>query len=357
MRAAVFLDGGFTLADLPEPVPGPGQVLVRPLVCGICGSDLHTRHHAAHLGAMLTRAGFRGFMDPARPVVMGHEFTCEVIDYGPGTRRTIDRGGRVVGLPFVATQGGAALLGYSNDLNGAFAQLMVIDEAAMFAVPDAVSTDVAALAEPLAVAVHAINVAAVDVGCAIAVYGCGPVGLFIIARLKRLRLGPVLAIDPDAHRRGFAEIMGADAVITPDPDAVARWWNTQGVPIGVSDAGIARASGIAARRPVVFECVGKPGMIAAIAEQAPVGATVTVVGVCMESDRFEPGLLVQKQLNLRFVFAYQPDEFAEAVAMIAAGPDTLAPLVTGHVALADITTAFDRLERGGKDAKVHIVIE
>ncbi len=63
MRAAVLSDGKFTVENLPAPSPGPGQILVRPLVCGICGSDLHTRHHARHLGALFQRAGFPGLAD------------------------------------------------------------------------------------------------------------------------------------------------------------------------------------------------------------------------------------------------------------------------------------------------------
>ncbi|MFD2136701.1 alcohol dehydrogenase catalytic domain-containing protein [Novosphingobium resinovorum] len=63
---------------------GQGQVLVAPLACGVCGSDLHARDHADHLCALLHRAGFRGFMDPARPVVMGHEFCAELLESASG---------------------------------------------------------------------------------------------------------------------------------------------------------------------------------------------------------------------------------------------------------------------------------
>ena len=102
MRAAVFQKGGFQIENLPAPNPGPGQMLVRPLVCGICGSDLHTRHHAHHLANLLQRAGFKGFMNPDKPVVLGHEFCCEIIDYGSGCERRVPIGQRVIGLPFMA---------------------------------------------------------------------------------------------------------------------------------------------------------------------------------------------------------------------------------------------------------------
>ena len=354
MRAAVFSDGRFTVENVPSPAPGPGQILVRPLVCGICGSDLHTRHHAHHLADLLQRAGFKGFMNPDKPVVLGHEFCCEVLDYGPGCRKEIPKGHRVVGLPFMATGDGLVLLGYSNTYNGAFAEQMVMQEDATFAVPDHVSTDIAALSEPLSVAVHAVAAANPGPDAAYVVYGCGPVGLSVIARLKYLGHGPVLAIDPDPARRKFAETMGADAVMAPAADAVGRWWEGQGTPIGVSDAAAARAAGLAGRRPVIFECVGKPGILRAIAYEAPAGASIIVVGVCMNPDSFEPGYMIQKELQMRFVFAYTAPEFAEATQMLAKRPELFAPLITGHATLDNVTEAFDALERGGSQAKVLI---
>jgi threonine dehydrogenase-like Zn-dependent dehydrogenase len=355
MRAAVFSEGRFKVENLPTPVPGAGQILVRPLVCGICGSDLHTRHHAHRLADLLHRAGFRGFMSPDRPVVLGHEFCCEVLDYGTDCNRKIPRGQRVIGLPFMADPAGVVLLGYSNSYNGAFAEQMILQESATFAVPDHVPTDVAALAEPLAVAVHAVNAANADGSCAFVVYGCGPVGLFVIARLRHLGLGPILAVDPDPARRQFAERVGADVVTAPSPERVGGWWHERGAPLGVSDASAARAAGLAGRRPIIFECVGKPGLLKSIAEEAPVGASMIVVGLCMNADSIEPAYLIQKEIAMRFVFAYNAEEFAEAADMLAKNPDRVAPLVTGHETLDRVTQAFDTLEQGGSQAKVLII--
>lgn len=354
MRAAVFADGKIKVENLLSPKPKAGQMVVRPLVCGICGSDLHTRHHAHHLANLLQRAGFKGFMDPDRPVVLGHEFCCKVLDYGPDCKRTVPVGERVVGLPFLADPSGLVLLGYSNVYNGAFAEEMVLQEDATFAVPDHVPTDVAALAEPLAVAVHAVNAAQPGPDCAFVVYGCGPVGLFVIARLRHLGLGPILAVDPDPARRAFAEKLGADAVTAPSPERVGAWWGERGAPLGVSDAAAARAAGLAGRRPIIFECVGKPGLLKSIAEEAPASASMVVVGLCMSPDTIEPSYLIQKQISMRFVFAYDAAEFAEATRMLAANPDRVAPLVTGHETLENVPAAFDLLERGGAHAKILI---
>ncbi|MGV1684858.1 zinc-binding dehydrogenase [Sphingopyxis sp. NJF-3] len=350
MKAMVLDGGALALADIAEPRPGPGQLLTRPLVCGVCGSDLHAKEHADHLCGLLHRAGFRGFMDPARPVVMGHEFCCEILDDGHG----FARGQRVVAQPFIAGPQGVELIGYSNRFNGAFAEQMLLQADAAFAVPDHVPTDIAALTEPLSVAVHAVAESGADGSCAFAVFGCGPVGLFVIARLKALGLGPVLAVEPGAARREMAARLGADIVAAPGDAGIESWFDDLGLSLGLSDA-MARAPELRKReRAVLFDCVGKPGMLMALAASAPVGATITVVGTCMETDPIEPAFLLQKALQLRFVFAYSPADFADAFAMIAADPDALAPMVTGSVGLAEVDRAFAALSGGGSDIKLMV---
>ena len=342
MKAMVLNHGSFALEHLPDPTPAAGQMLVRPLVCGVCGSDLHAKDHADHLCDLLHRAGFRGFMDPAKPVVMGHEFCCEVIEsVGDFAAHR-----RVVGLPFLTGSQGIELIGYSNRFNGAFAEAMLLDPALCFAVPDHVPTDIAALTEPLSVAVHAVAEGGADASCAFAVVGCGPVGLFIIARLRALGLGPILAIEPNAARRAMAERMGADIVLSPGDEASGEWWTGQGLPVGMSDAMAVAAEQKQRSRAVVFECVGKPGMLMTLAKTAPTGATIVVVGNCMETDPIEPAFLLQKGLTLRFVFAYSPAEFAHAFAMIADNPNRLAPMITGTVGLTELDSAFAALTSG-----------
>jgi threonine dehydrogenase-like Zn-dependent dehydrogenase len=336
MKAMVLEGGQFALADIAEPKPGAGQVLCRPLVCGVCGSDLHAKDHTGHLCDLLHRAGFRGFMDPGRPVVMGHEFCCEVIEksgiFEPGQR--------------------VELIGYSNRFNGAFAEQMLIGADSAFVVPDNVPSDVAALTEPLSVAVHAVAESGGDGSCAYAVFGCGPVGLFVITRLKALGYGPVLAVEPNAARRAMAERMGADIVAAPGDAGIEGWFNDLGLPFGLSDA-MAQAPELKKRaRAVLFDCVGKPGMIMGIAQSAPVAATIVVVGTCMETDPIEPAYILQKSLQLRFVFAYSPDDFAAAFKMVCANPDGLAPMVTGHVPLSGVEQAFASLTGGGSDIKL-----
>lgn len=351
MKAMVLRGGRFALEQVPDPTPAPGQWLARPLACGVCGSDLHAKDHAPHLCDLLHRAGFRGFMNPDQPVIMGHEYCCELIE----PAGAFPAGQRIVSLPFLTGAQGIELIGYSNSYNGAFAEAMLLDAALTLPVPDHVPTDIAALTEPLSVAVHAVAESGADQSCAFAVVGCGPVGLFIIARLRALGLGPILAIEPSPGRRAMAERMGADIILAPGDEAGADWWTQLGLPIGMSDAMAVLAEQKRRSRAIVFECVGKPGMLMTLAASAPTGATIMVVGNCMEPDAIEPAFLLQKGLTLRFVFAYTPAEFAQALAMIDAEPAALSPMVTGSVALPDLDAAFASLT-GGDSSQIKMLV-
>src|SRR6184192_3364175 len=99
MRAAVMRGGRLVVDTLSDPVPGPGEVLVKTLACGICGSDLHALEHAPKLVDAAREAGIPFTLDPARDVVMGHEFCAEIIDFGPDTQRALRPGERIVSMP------------------------------------------------------------------------------------------------------------------------------------------------------------------------------------------------------------------------------------------------------------------
>src|SRR6478735_8813471 len=120
MRAAIFRNGEIVVDTMPAPEPAAGQALVKTLACGICGSDLHARKHA-HRMADMTRHlnGSRKPMDPSRDVVFGHEFCCEVLDYGPGTQKRFKTGTRVCSVPALLSATGPMGIGYSNDNVGA----------------------------------------------------------------------------------------------------------------------------------------------------------------------------------------------------------------------------------------------
>src|SRR5947209_10451195 len=111
MRAAIFRNGEITVDRLPEPKPGDGQVLVKTIACGICGSDLHARKHAHRMVELAKHFPGRKPMDLARGVVFGHEFCCEVLEYGPGAERKLKTGSLVCSMPALLTPEGPKGIG------------------------------------------------------------------------------------------------------------------------------------------------------------------------------------------------------------------------------------------------------
>jgi threonine dehydrogenase-like Zn-dependent dehydrogenase len=336
MRAAVMRERKLVVADVPVPPPGPGEVLVRTLACGICGSDLHALKHAEAFVETSRRAGNARVMDLARDVVMGHEFCAEIVEHGPRTARRLAVGTRVCSRPTLARESGPESIGYSNDNPGGYGEYMRLSEALLLAVPNGLGTDEAALTEPMAVGIHAVAKARLAPDDVPLVIGCGPVGLAVIAALRLVNAEPIVAADFSARRRELAAALGAHVVV--DPAAAPPWprWR--------------EAAG--ARPGVVFECVGVPGMLDESMVAAPRGTRIVVVGVCMQADTIHPLLGIVKELNLQFVLGYTQDEFAATLGHIAEGRIPTAPLITGHVGLEGVAAAFDALASPERHAKI-----
>jgi threonine dehydrogenase-like Zn-dependent dehydrogenase len=129
MRPVVMRNKRLVVTDLPRPEPGPGEVLVKTLACGICGSDLHALRHAEQFVEASRRAGGLFTMDLTRDVVMGHEFCAEIVEHGPETARTLATGARVCSRPSLIRADGPRTVGYSNDTPGGYAEYMRLTEA------------------------------------------------------------------------------------------------------------------------------------------------------------------------------------------------------------------------------------
>ena len=342
------------VADVPVPALGPGDVLVRTLACGICGSDLHALKHAEKFVETSRRAGNPFVMDLGRDVIMGHEFCAEIVEHGPDTTKALRVGARVCSRPTLMRPTGPQSIGYSNDNPGGYGEYMRLSEALLLEVPNGLSTEHAALTEPMAVGVHAVAKARLEPDDAPLVIGCGPVGLAVIAALRLRGVRPIVAADFSKRRRDLAAAVGADLVV--DPAATTPWqsWREAAV---YRDSSRAPAlppwiPGPAVRPAVVFECVGVPGVLDQVMAAAPRGTRIVVVGVCMEADTIHPMLGISKELNLQFVLGYTPDEFAATLRHIAEGAIPTAPLITGTVGIDGVADAFVALGSPERHAKI-----
>lgn len=325
MRASVLRDGRMVYRDdLPEPVPGPGQVLVAVKACGICGSDLHFAKHGEEVlavGEQMQGAPLgASHVDLKRDVFMGHEFSAEVLEAGPATEAP-KPGTVVTSIPALVSPTGIDLIVYSNTVLGAYAERMLLSAPLLLPVPNGLDARLAALTEPMAVGLHAVNKSGVKQGETALVLGCGPIGIAIIAALRNRGVETIVASDYSSGRRKLAETMGAHRTLDP----------AQGSPF---DA-IAPA--------VVFEAVGVPGVIDDVMRRAPMGSRIVVAGVCMQADTVHPFYGIAKEISVQFVFGYDPAEFAESLRAIAEGDVDVAPLITGEVGLDGVGAAFGDL--------------
>jgi threonine dehydrogenase-like Zn-dependent dehydrogenase len=216
---------------------------------------------------------------------------------------------------------------------------VVVDARGVVPLPPGTDPHHAALTEPLAVGLHAVNRSrAAEAGSAI-VIGCGPVGLAVISALRVRGVPLVVAADFSPVRRHLAAQVGAHVVTDPRHHGVVDAWR---------DAG-------GRGRAVLFEAVGVPGLLDEAMRAAPSRSQVVVVGLCMEPDRIEPAIGVMKQLTVTFVLGWTAAEFRESLGAIATGVVDASALITGRVALDRAAAAFDELERPEHHVKILVL--
>jgi threonine dehydrogenase-like Zn-dependent dehydrogenase len=375
MRAVSCRATELEVVERPTPVPEKGQVLIDVLRCGICGSDLHARHHCDDMAEVARETGYEDFMRSDQEVVLGHEFCGEIVEHGPGRRKALASGTIVVALPLLRRGSGVHAIGLSAAAPGAYAEQLLVQESLTVPVPNGLSPELAALTEPMAVGWHAVRRGDVKKRTVAIVIGCGPIGLSVICMLKAKGVRHVIASDFSAGRRALAAACGADVVVDPAHESpygsAADHGHFVSLPAAL-DRGVAAmdtlqrlpvpwhhvwraAEALGAttlKSPVIFECVGVPGVIDQIITSAPLYSRVVVVGVCMGADQIRPAMAINKEIDLRFVIGYTPIEFRDTLHMLAEGKINAAPLLTGVVGLDGVESAFAALG----DPEVHAKI-
>ena len=329
MKGAVFhgLGQGMTIEQVPDPKPGPGELVLRVKACGICGSDLHATA-----------------LPPGLPAgtVMGHEFAGEVVEVGADLRGAWNVGDRACALPCIGCGKCRACLDGDTvqcqtlrttglgQLPGAYAELVLTGGSESLRLPAGVSFREGALVEPLAVGLHAVNQARLAPGERVMVIGAGPIGLAVTAWARFFGARAVVVNERAPGRLGATAV--AD-VSKQDPVTVFQR-ETGGPP------------------DVIFECVGVPGLLQQCIGMARARGRVVVVGVCMQPDMIFPAMAVIKEIELRFVVAYHKRDFELAIEMLDRGRIAGRDMITDVVDLSAFPAAFEALKTPTHQCKV-----
>lgn len=338
VMAAAVLQGKGRLAieDVPVPAVGPDDVLVEVSHCGVCGSDLHM---------VLDGWGRRGS-------VGGHEWSGVVVAVGTDvTRWTV--GDAVVGGPTPRCgrcrecMAGRPSLCAARDTpggeeeRGAFARYIKVDQRGLLRVPDGLSLREAALAEPLAVALHGITNSGVRPGERVLVTGAGPIGALSIAALVAMGIDDITVSEPAPVRQQLTRALGATRVVAPDELEDPGPFEPGRV---VDDA-----------FDVVLECSGVgAAMEAGLAQLRRTGRLV-LVGAGMAQPRFDPNRILLNELSITGAFCYDADGFERAIELLASGAVPAALLAEADdVPLTGALAAMEDLAGGRIAAKVLI---
>ncbi len=339
MKAAYIQNGVVHTGEIPDPVPGKGQALVRTHSCGMCASEQHFLHAGQNVIDLSKRMGGPyAALDFARPFVPGHEFVGEVLDYGPGSARTVKVGLKVTSVPIMRAGGAHAVIGFSHDCPGGYGELMLLDENVMFALPDLFDDDHAAMIEPLAVGLEHARRGRPEKGDVALVLGCGAIGLGVIAGLKLMGIGPIVAADFHPARRTEAIRMGADVAVDPretSPHAP------------LPDVG---------RPPnLIYECVGRTGMLQQLVEAAPFDGRIVMGGYCMEEEKMFVFAAQNKRLNIQFAGGEEPQDMELAMRAIGDGRIDVAPWLGARIGPSKVAEAIEQMS--GPEAAVRVVVD
>ena len=338
MKASRFLGNKtFAVTDLPTPHAGPGELVLRNQVCGVCGTDVHIYH------------GEPGSADVNPPVVLGHEYSGEVVEVGEGVTGfavgdhvTVDHN-IYCGHCAYCQNGKKQLcpsmeaIGVTRD--GGFAQYSRIPASQAFKLEPTVPWEAAAMAEPLACCLHGIDLAGIQVGDKVCVVGGGAIGLLMVQLAKLSGASQIVLSEPNEKRRQVGLQLGATAALDPTR----------------TDAQEAFAQVLYGGANVVIECVGNVPAVKSAFQFAGKGATVLLFSVPKVDATFDLPLfdVYKKELTIKGSFV-NPDTHARAVALINSGKVDFGPIITHRFTLDQLPEA---IAMQMSDASIKVVVE
>ena len=319
------------------PALGPNEVLVKNMACGICGTDVHIYD------------GEKGSADATPPVVLGHEFSGIVTAVGnkvervkPGDHVALDPNiycGKCLPCRMGKKQNCEHLYALGVNTNGGFAQYSICPDTQCFRVADGIDFDAAAMAEPLACAIHGIDRADIKSGQSVLVVGGGTIGLLMVQLARLAGAGFVLLSEPVEMRCRLGLEMGADAAINPAgeeiPARIRELTGREGV-------------------DVVIECVGKPSAVTQAFSAAGFGCHILLFSV-PEADSIVPLPLfdIYKKELMIVGSMINPDTHQRAVNLINTGRLEIKKLITHTYGLSRLEEAV-RMQMGTESIKVMV---
>jgi len=335
MAAAVVKGPGrLTVEDVPVPTVSDGEVLAAVDLCGVCGSDLH-----------MVLDGW------AQPETWhGHEWIGTVVAVGPGVDRW-QIGDVVVGGPPTGCGACGPCLDRRPSLcmardapgvapvQGAFAAYKLAREAELLALPEGLDPRAAALAEPLAVALHGVHQGGVVPGQRVLVLGAGPIGALAIAAMAAMGVDDITCVEPNEARQALASKVGATTLLVPEDLVVPT----------IAEPGLVVHGAV----DVVLECSGKRSAMEAGLAQLVRGGTLVLIGAGIDPPRFDPNRILLNELVITGAFNYDHDGFTQALALLASGALPVEELLEpGVVRLDGLLDAMRGLADGRLAGKV-----
>jgi len=319
MKAAVFKEKGvLKVEDVPDPQPAPHEVLLKIKYCAICGSDLHRYLH--------------GMLVPG--TILGHEYTGEVVAKGDDVD-SFEIGDRVARWDISPTRKepghprfNARTKGLSTTIKpGAYAEYMAVDADAVIKIPDSVQEIDISMAEPLAVAVHAVRLSNIKPGDTVLVLGAGPIGLLVQQYASLVGTSDIYVSDPNAARRDVALKLGAKETFDPlnvnVVDEIVKHTET-----GVN---------------IAFECAGARTTLQDAMESLCIAGQAVFVALAWEPVYCLPVEWVGREVEMKAVYESQPEDWAIVMHLFEEKKVRIEPMLSPVVRLEDIDRIFQEL--------------
>jgi L-iditol 2-dehydrogenase len=325
------------IRDIPKPLLGNGQIMIKVMKIGICGSDIHAYY------------GKHPFI--SCPIVQGHEFSGEVVEIGSSTKK-FDRGDRITIMPqlvcgncYQCKNGNYhicdSLKVIGCNVNGAAQEYFCVDEKLAIKLPESISYEYGALIEPLAVSVHSLRRLKSVEGKKIVILGAGTIGNLTAQVARQLYAKSIIVTDVVDFRLDVAKRCHIEIAVNVSREDLKHVLN--------QSFGKDRADAI-------IECVGSQETVEQALSLSRKGTEVVLAGVFGQKALIDVALIQDKELVIIGTLMYQERDYRDAIRMIESGQVDLSPLITNRFSLKEYDVAYRHIEQH-RDSTMKVLID